>query len=541
MRALKYVLLTALSLQSAWGLSVTTCHYDATRQNYNPSETTLTPSYVAAGTLGRTGTWVVDDSIYGCLLYLPGIATTQQGVKTLIIATTLANSVYAFDATVPGSPAIWHVNFGAPATATTFNLPHAGGITSGPVADIPNNWLFVVTGTSEGAVNSVTRIHRLSLSDGSETIPSVIVAAHVTGTGETVNGIPDDTTGSQLNLHSAWQAQRTPLLLQGGTIYFGFGATNEFLVPYHGWLLAYSEALTQVAVWCSTPNSNGGGIWMASGGISGDGTNVYFATGNGPLEGGGWDGITEFSQSIMKLRGSDLSIVDWFTAATHEATTLTDSDVASGRVMLAGNYAVLGSKDGRLWSILRSNMGHLQGTGAVPNVITMSPVIPGAGTAVWGGSFGNNVAYMPYFNNGNIFSFSFDPATGLFSPLAKSPIIANLYANHSTDFNFYTFVTISSNAGASTIAWTLYPFVGAPNTPPGNSTIFSASDPLTMATHMVDLIPANTGSSFMSPLVVDGHVYIGGGSVVYAYGPITTPPGAVSPAVKLGTGTTVAH
>jgi len=112
-----------------------------------------------------------------------------------------------------------------------------------------------------------------------------------------------------------WYLQRPGLALANGMVYLAFGSHGD-AGNYQGWVMAYSAANLQhqIAAFNSTPNGNGGGIWQSgrAPAIESSG-NVYVATGNGDF-----DGVANFSGAILKLSGSGLSPLDWYTPAALE-------------------------------------------------------------------------------------------------------------------------------------------------------------------------------------------------------------------------------
>lgn len=479
--------LTVCLMASA--VTIPTAHYDNSRDAVNSQETVLTPANVA--NLKLLGKYSLDGVLFAQVLYIP--AVTIAGVShNVLIAATMNNSVYALDADLPGSTPLWGANFGA-----TFASPFAGmyvnlGVCATPVVDVANGFVYVVT------VNNTPTwtLRKLSLTTGVE-------AAHVDISG----------TSQGVAFHPEWHIQHTPLTLANGSVYVGFGAGNE---PFFwwGWVFAYdASTLSQIAILNLAPGI-GAGVWEPGGGPAVDGSgNLYFPTGNGA-----WDGVTNFSQSIMKVSPT-LAILDWFTPSNESSTSAVDADVASGSVMLIPGTTLLtfGSKDGRVWVIDTTNMGHLQGTGKAPQVFPVASITAGAGTGIYGGCFFGNVGYFPMAGLPTS-GFSFSGSTFTTTALA------------STSANFAQ-VTMagSSNAGANPILWMLT--VDSSPVVTKRPVTLRARNPVTLAEYWNSGSLIGNYAKFAAPTVANGRVYVPtSDSTVVAFGlvPSTVTSGSVA-------------
>jgi hypothetical protein len=97
----------------------------------------------------------------------------------------------------------------------------------------------------------------------------------------------------------------------------GFGSHGDNQ-PYHGWLLGYNATtLQRVFVFNSTPNGEGGGIWLSGGApvIDSNG-NFFFATGDGTFSANS-SGI-DYGDTFLKLSvsGATGTVLDYFTPTT---------------------------------------------------------------------------------------------------------------------------------------------------------------------------------------------------------------------------------
>src|SRR5215469_15336166 len=104
------VFLSLLMAKPALG-QVTTSQYDNARTGATLSEKVLTPRNVNPGHFGKLGSFQVDGPVYAQPLYVPNVEIPRHGMQNVLYVATEHDSVYAFDADHPGSPAFWHVSF----------------------------------------------------------------------------------------------------------------------------------------------------------------------------------------------------------------------------------------------------------------------------------------------------------------------------------------------------------------------------------------------------------------------------------------------
>jgi len=154
--------------------------------------------------------------------------------------------------------------------------------------------------------------------------------------------------------------QRPGLLLQGGNVYIAWSSHND-CGAYHGVVIAYNAStLAQVAVWNDTPTGTKGGIWMSGGGLIGDGTNIYTATGNGDFNAS--SGGANYGESIVGLNSS-LNVLTYFTPSNWSRLNTRDVDLGGCPVLLipGSRLLVTGGKDGNLYLVNADSMGGLGG------------------------------------------------------------------------------------------------------------------------------------------------------------------------------------
>jgi hypothetical protein len=325
---------------------VFTQHNDLARTGQNVNETLLTPANVNSTSFGKIFSQPVDGNVYAQPLYVPNVTIPGLGTHNVVYVATEADSVYAFDADGNiGSNAspLWRASLldtahGAPPGALVGDdrtscdaiVPHVG-VTSTPVIDPSSGTLYAVA-KSEESNNAVTvyRLHALDITTGAEKTPGPVV---ITGT---VSGTGDGSSGGSLAFAAGQHLNRAGLLLVNGMVYVVFASNCDFK-PFHGWLFAYETSnFSQPTIFVSTPNGSDGGIWMSGAGIAADSNaNLYVATGNGTFDTTNIP-ATEFGNTLLKLnlRGSTISVLDYFTPSNQAVLNPQDLDVGSGGILL---------------------------------------------------------------------------------------------------------------------------------------------------------------------------------------------------------------
>ena len=442
-------ILLGLLLCRIYASDVFIVHNDLGQTGGNTTETALTLSSVNGGKFGRLGSWTVDGIVFAQPLIVHGVRIGGVS-KDLLIAATMNNSVYAFDANSPGTT-IW--------SNLTFATPYANypvqegalygnlGCLSTPVADVPNSMLYVSCDTS--TPNWVLR--QLSLTTGA-TLINTTMTGQVVGTGDlgasgtdgdAAPGPPDMTSGANVVFYPRFEFQRASLTLANGNVYVAFGGLNDNR-PYHGWVMAYSTStLTQTAIWCASPNGWGGAIWMSGGAPAVDGGgNLYVTTGNGTT----YDGVTQFSNTAVKLSPS-LALSDWFEPSNNVSIDAVDADFSSNRVILipGTTLMVASGKDFNVYLIDTTCMGHLQGSsGCTLQTFTTASGTPGATSGAYGSMFLNDSLYLPT-TTGSIYGFSFSG-----SAFTTTPFVTQ---TASYGFAGPSQMAGSSNGASNKIVW----------------------------------------------------------------------------------------
>src|SRR6266850_5041883 len=387
LRSSSFVLLligfSCLPCRSLAQVNVLTAHNDNARTGLNPNETLLTPLTVSSNGFGKLGAFIADGHVFAQPLYVSNLPIPGKGNRNVLFVATMHDSVYAFDADITlrsnGIP-LWKTSFINPAAGITSSLPSDDfpgqdcqtfvvemGIIGTPAIDLVTRKLYVVARTKEPLPppNSLTytqyhRLHALDITTGLERTNSpVIVDGIVPGTGV-------GSSGGFVRFNQKKSIQRPSLLLDHGIVYVSFCSYCD-LDPYHGWIMAY-DALTlqQTGVFNTTPNATRGGIWMGGAGLAAapDGS-VYCVTGNGTFDTGA--NPTNFGDSFLKLQGTNLALLDYFTPYNQATMDSADEDLGSSGALIlpdsvgspAHPHLLVGcSKLGRLYLMDRDNMGH---------------------------------------------------------------------------------------------------------------------------------------------------------------------------------------
>src|SRR5260370_27830300 len=161
-----------------------------------------------------------------------------------------------------------------------------------------------------------------------------------------------------------------------------------------------------LGVFNTSPNGAGASAWMSAAAPAIDAAgNLYIPTGNGSN-----NGTTDFSESMLKLAPTTLTLTDFFTASNFNNLDNTDLDFnPSGPVLLPGtNFVTTGAKEGKVYLVDTGNLGHFAaGDTEIQQVLqAVDPTTRGTGTH--------------HIHNA--------------SPVWNSPQVLNLYAGVASDF-----------------------------------------------------------------------------------------------------------
>ncbi len=503
---------------SSPGIDATTFHYDLGRTGLNPYETALTTANVTSAKFGLLRILNTDGVVDAEPLVLSNFNAGGK-IRNVLYAVTEHDSVYAVDA-VTGAR-IWQVSvLGSGETPSgdfgCGQITPEIGITSTPVIDRtagPHGTIFVVGMSEDQGGNYHQRLHALDAATGAEMPHSPVeIAATYPGTGA-------NSANGKVLFDPSLYAERAGLLLLNGEIYLSWTSHCDG-GSYTGWLMGYNESsLAQTTVLNVTPNGGRGSIWMAGDGLAADANgNIYFLDANGSfdtqLNAQGMPIHEDYGNGFVKVStiGGKLAVADYFEMSSTVNESNNDVDLGSGGDILlpdlkddkgtVHHLAVGAGKDQNIYIVNRDNMGKFNPNNDSAIYEEIDGALPGG---IWAkpAYFSNNV----YYAGVNDFLKAF-PITN--AKLAQQP------STHSgTSFGYPGATpTISANGTANGIVWAVE------NVSPAVLHAYDASD-------LRELYNSNQagsrdqfggGNKFITPLVVNGMVYVGTPSGVAMFG-----------------------
>jgi len=491
-------------------------HNDLARTGQNLNETTLTPANVNSTTFGKLRSLPVDGKVDAQPLYLSGQKNIAGGTHNVLYVATEHDSVYAFDA--DSGTQLWKVSLlGSGETTSDARgcdqvVPEIG-ITATPVIDRtagPNGVIYVVAMSKSGSTY-FQRLHALDVTTGAEVFggPKNIQA--------TFPGTGDNSSNGNVVFDPAQYKERTALLLLNGVLYTTW-ASHCDIRPYTGWIMGYNQTtLAQTSVLNIVPNGSEGAIWMADTGPSVDSSgNIYVLVANGDfgtaMDANGFPSNGNFGNAFLKISTSGgLAVADYFEMSNQQSENGSDLDLGSGGAIVlpdltdgSGNIrhlAVGAGKDGHIYVVNRDAMGKFSSSS---NNVYQDL------TGVIGGVFS-----MPaYFNNTVYYGAVGDAIKAFKITSAKLSTGPSFQSSNSFIYPGAT-PSISANGTSNAIVW------AAEN---GPTAVLHAYD----ATNLHELYNSNqasggrdqfgTGNKFITPMIVNGQVYVGTTNSVGVFG-----------------------
>jgi hypothetical protein len=476
---------------------VFTYHNDLSRDGVNSHEYALNTSTVKASTFGKRFACAIDASAYAQPLWVANVAI-GGGTHNVLIAATVHDTVYAFDADAAPCTTYWSKSVLASGETWVNNMDVGGspdlapdiGIVGTPVIDPATNTIYVVSKSKNGTTIH-QRLHALNLIDGTEKFggPQEIAA-----------------TFSGISYSPVSQNQRAGLALLNGVVYIAWGSHGD-IGTYYGWIMGYNAAtLAQVSVFNDTPGPGMGGIWMAGGAPAADSSNnLYVITGNG-----NFDGATLFGDSFLKLSTPGLSVLSFFAPADQASLDSGDTDFGSGGATIlvdqpsgpVQHLAIGGGKEGTLFVLNRDNLGGNTNndSGAVQSFSLGNRIF--ATPAFW-----QNTLYVG-LDSDHVKSYTFNSTTGQFntSPASQSP----------STFGFPgSTPSISSQGTSNGIVWATEKGTGP--------SVLHAYDATNLGTELWNSANSSADQAgqavkFTVPTVANGKVYVGTVGEISVYG-----------------------
>jgi hypothetical protein len=522
--ALTFAAATRLATSSVV-VDVVTYHNDTARTGQNLNETLLTPGTVSVSTFGKTGFFPVDGKVDAQPLFLSGVAIPGMGTHDVLYVVTEHDSVYALDAASGG--VLWHASMlgSGETTSDTRGCSQVTpeiGITSTPVIDRSrgaNGAIYVVAMSKNGSGAYFQRLHALDVATGAELLGGPrTIAASFPGTGA-------GSSGGSVMFDAKQYEERAGLMLLNGQIIMAWTSHCD-IDPYTGWIMAYNaSSLAQSSVLNVTPNGSRGGFWMAGAGPAADAVgNVYLLDGNGTfdtmLDGNGFPSQGNFGNAFLKIStSSGLKVADYFATFDTVAKSNGDTDLGSGGTLVlpdlidgAGrtrHLAVGAGKDAHIYVVDRDSMGKWHSSS---NQIYQDI----------GGSLGNSVFSMPAYFNNTVYYGAAGSALKAFSIVNAQLSPAAVSASARTFPYPGTTPGVSAAGSANAIVWAVE------NANPAVLHAYDARD-LSRELYNSNQAPAGrdafgAGNKFITPTIVNGHVYVGTASGVAQFG--APPPSA---------------
>jgi hypothetical protein len=499
-------------------VDVTTYHYDNGRSGQNLNETTLTLANVNSTTFGKKGEFSVDGKVDAQPLYLSQVTIGGQKKNVLYVATE-HGSVYAFDAdSINGTTStfLWKTSTLASGETTSDNrgcgqVSPEIGITSTPVIDRSRNAIYVVAMSKNSSGNYFQRLHALNLSTGAELFssPQTITATYP-GTG-------DNSSGGHVIFDPKQYKERPGLLQINGTIYTTWSSHCDAR-PYTSWVMAFSaDTLAQTSVLNLTPNGNDGGIWMAGTAPAADSSgNMFFIIGNGTfdttLDANGFPANGNCGNCFVKLSTSGgLKLADYFTPHNTVSESNGDVDFGSGGGILlvdvtdssgkTRHLSVGAGKDALIYVVDRDSMGKFNAnTDQIYQEIS--------------GQLGGGVFSMPAFFNGTVYYGAVGDALKAF-PVTTAKLASTPSSQSTHSFSYPgTTPSVSANGSTNGIVWAIE----------NSGAILFAYDASNLTKELYDSNQAAnnrdhfSGNKFITPMVVNGKVYVGTQTSVAVFG-----------------------
>jgi hypothetical protein len=467
---------------------------------------------------GKLGEFPVDGRVDAQPLYLSQVSIGGQKKNVLYVATE-HDSVYAFDAdSVSGttSTLLWKTTTlgGGESTSDDRGCTQVSpeiGITATPVIDRTRNAIYVVAMSKDTAGTYFQRLHALDLTTGKELFGGPKdITANYPGTG-------DNSSGGNVVFDPKQYKERPGLLKINGTIYTTWSSHCD-IRPYTSWVMAFSaDTLAQSSVLNLVPNGSEGGIWMSGSAPAADSAgNILFLEGNGDfdttLNAQGFPSSADCGNCFVKIStGAGLKLVDYFTPHNTVSESSADLDLGSGGAILlpdvqdAGgltkHLTVGAGKDAVIYVADRDNMGKFnQNSDQIYQEIS--------------GQLGGQVFSMPAYFNGTVYYGAVGDALKAF-PVANAKLAIAPASQTTHNFTYPgTTPSVSANGATNGIVWAIE----------NSGAILFAYDAADLAKELYDSDQAAngrdhfSGNKFITPMVVNGKVYVGTPNSVAVFG-----------------------
>jgi hypothetical protein len=273
-----------------------------------------------------------------------------------------------------------------------------------------------------------------------------------------------------------------------------------------------------------TPNGSEGSIWMAGNGIAADSSgNLYFLDANGDfdtnLNTSGFPANGNYGNAMIKVSTSGkLAVTDYFETYNTVTESDEDEDLGSGGELLLPDlpdangvvrHLIVGAgKDGNIYLADRDDMGKFE-----PGIVT-DPNIYQEVTGALGGS----VFSSPAFANGVLYYGAVGDVLRAF-PMTAAKLPTDSASESAVSFPYPGATpSISANGTANGIVWAAESSTSAAG-------VLHAYDATNLANELYNSNQAangrdnfGTGNKFITPMIVNGKVYVGTQTGVAVFG-----------------------
>ena len=514
---------TAPSAPMTAAPDVTTYHYNLNRDGLNSQETILTQANVNSTSFGKVGMDTVDGKVDAEPLYLANLSIGGALHNVLFVASE-HGSVYAFDADTNAQ--LWKTSVIPTGEMTSDDhgcsqITAEIGITSTPVIDRkqgPNGTIFTVGMSKDSAGKYHQRIHALNITTGAEITGSPTeVAAAVPGTG-------DNSQGGNVVFDPSQYAERAALTLYNGNIYTAWTSHCDVGL-YTGWLIAYSEStLQQTQVLNLIPNGHEGSIWMSGSGLAVDSAgSLYLSDANGTfdatLDANNNPINHDYGNAMIRLTANGtLAVADYFNVSNTVSESSQDLDLGSGGVVLLPDmtdasgkvqHLIVGAgKDKNIYIASRDSLGKFNAASSTNANVYQQITGQLAGLNYTTPAVFNNTLFIAS-DGDNLKAFPFTNAKLATAPTSVS---AATFAHPGST------PAVSANGTQNGIVWAVESALTAPG-------VLHAYDPTNLQHEFYNSNQAassrdafGNGNKFITPLVINGKVYVGTQNSVAIFG-----------------------
>ncbi len=532
--------------------NVLTSRNNTWRDGLNSTEITLTQATVTKSKFGKicsTEPGALDGQIYAQPLVVTG---GVPGYIHVVYVATMNDTLYFIDGDSPDCAVIKQISLlksGEKAVKCTdvgnancATFAPIAGILGTPVIDATTHTMYVVTWTESTAKGCPAggscfthHLHALDIATGAEKFKGPAA-------------IPSVTRGAS-QFSSKNHLQRAGLLLLpqvkangDGALYVAFSEMDNSgvigqSVP-NGWVFSFDAqnlAATPLA-WSTTPNGQGGGIWMSGAGLAagvdqaGGHPYIYLSTGDGTFD--AESGGSDYGDSFVKLTTA-LSVSNYFTPYKQYCDDIGDRDLGSGGVMLIPNgagssvlyFALANGKDGNIYVMDRANPGRYAGPagalcpGAAGPDLNHETVAATTHQFYGTAAFWNQELYA-VANNAPLQKYKISSTA-----CNPAPVCQTATASSAASFTYGPSPVISSDGDktGTGIVWVInahgWPSYSNPDGPPKPGVLYALDAEHVQAPATIPMLwnssqcpgrdGAGNATKFAAPTVANGRVFIG--------------------------------